>query len=610
MLAIHGLNVSTDDTDFLILPELRGSTFTTGETLYFPEPTPGAPNEATGVIGFVADTAFSRDRGFYDAPVEVTVTSTTAEATIRYTTDGSAPTEDHGVEYSGPIQIATTTTLRAAAFKAGYGPTNVDTHTYVFPAAVIRQTGAGFPRSWGGGGTDYEMDPSVVDDPAYRESIQNDIVTTIPTLSIVMDVDDLFNPGGIYAHPEGRGQAWERPCSMEMIYPEDWRAGDDGDSEQLNCGIRIFGFGSRASLKHSLRLLFKRRYGPGKLNFEFFPDFGIDSHNELVLRAQNSRSWNDASVEGRRAQYIRDAWTRYTSLDMDKMTTASTYVHLYLNGLYWGLYNPVERPDAAFMEDHLGGSQAEYDALNARVGNIEVIDGSREHWDRVIKLARANPTTIAEYQAIEEVVDLPDLVDYMLINFYTGNRDWVGLNGNNMRVAGAPGVAGGYKSFCWDMEFSIWNAGDNILTVATQHDSPATLHAFLQSSAEYRLLFADRMNKHLRNGGALTPEAVTERWLDRAGEIDRAIVGESARWGDRHRKPPYTRDVEWIEEQNRLLSTYFPQRSEILFGQLKQARLYPDMEPPAFDQHGGRIEPGVRSRHDSTAGAHPLHRRR
>ena len=60
------------------------------------------------------------------------------------------------------------------------------------------------------------MDPDVVDDPAYRDTVENDIVTRIPSLSIVMDVDHLFSLGGIYAHTEGRGQAWERPCSMEV----------------------------------------------------------------------------------------------------------------------------------------------------------------------------------------------------------------------------------------------------------------------------------------------------------------------------------------------------------------------------------------------------------
>ena len=33
-----------------------------------------------------------------------------------------------------------------------------------------------------------------------------------------------------------------------------------------------------------------------------------------------------------------------------------TWVHLYINGLYWGVYNPTERPDASFMASYYGGS--------------------------------------------------------------------------------------------------------------------------------------------------------------------------------------------------------------------------------------------------------------
>src|SRR5690606_20431833 len=109
-------------------------------------------------------------------------------------------------------------------------------------------------------------------------------------------------------------------------------------------------------------------------------------------RSQGSRGWNDFRESIIHTQYIRDAWARHTARDMGKLTTQSTYVHLYLNGLYWGLYNPVERPDAQFLVHHLGGEREDYDALNARVGVIEVIDGTRAAWDRVMALSRSDVT--------------------------------------------------------------------------------------------------------------------------------------------------------------------------------------------------------------------------
>lgn len=588
ILAIHAFNIAADDPDFLLLPALDALSIR-GEALrFFPEPTPGRPNGKDGFIGLVADTKFSRDRGYYDEPFEVEITTETEGAEIRYTTDGTAPAETAGAVYAGPIPIRGTTTLRAAAFKTGWRPADVDTHTYIFANQVIRQAGAGFPRTWGGTAADYEMDPNVVGAAAYRDRIADDL-KTIPALSIVMRTDELFGTAGIYSNPEARGPASERACSMELIYPS------TGRGFQVDCGIRIFGYGWRshsATLKHAFRLMFKRKYGPARLEFPFFPDWPIRRFNTIVLRSQGSRGWNDFRVSIEETQYMRDAWARYTARAMGKLTTSSTYVNLYLNGLYWGLYNPVERPDAAYMEEHLGGDEADYDALNARVGTIEVIDGDRKEWDELLAMVRSDVKSPAAYAEIRRYEDIPDLIDYMILQFYTCNRDWPGSNGNNMRVAGGVGIGVPFKQFCWDMEYSIWYATDNVLSVLTQYDSPTTIYSRLLANPEFKIEFADHARRHLFGAGALTPDATAARWMSLAGEIDRAIVCESARWGDRRREPPYTRDVEWIREQRRLMTTFFPQRTANLLSQFKGAGLYPRVDAPTFNREGGTIAAG------------------
>jgi hypothetical protein len=44
----------------------------------------------------------------------------------------------------------------------------------------------------------------------------------------------------------------------------------------------------------------------------------------------------------------------------------------------------------------------------------------------------------------------------------------------------------------------------------------------LKESPEYRLAFADRVQKHFFNDGALTSAAVAARWMKRAAEVDQA----------------------------------------------------------------------------------------
>ena len=67
----------------------------------------------------VAAPEFSPAPGAYPMPVDVTISCPTAEATIRYTTNGVDPTSSTGTVYSAPVHLTATTTLKAIAFKTG-----------------------------------------------------------------------------------------------------------------------------------------------------------------------------------------------------------------------------------------------------------------------------------------------------------------------------------------------------------------------------------------------------------------------------------------------------------------------------------------------------------
>src|SRR6185436_12043349 len=131
MLAVQALNDRVDSPEFLVLPELTGTQTTVATNRFLPVPTPGLPNGA-GKSGFVADTKFTPGRGIYWAPLEVAITNATPDSIIRFTTDGSWPGETNGTIYTGPIRVTNTTILRAAAFRPGFLPTDIDTHTYLF----------------------------------------------------------------------------------------------------------------------------------------------------------------------------------------------------------------------------------------------------------------------------------------------------------------------------------------------------------------------------------------------------------------------------------------------------------------------------------------------
>ena len=135
MLAIQGLTASTNSPDFLIRAELTAETALAPELAmgYLQTATPGARNGTDAYLGKVADTKFSVDRGFYDTPISVAITSATPGADIRYTLDGSAPAADHGGSYANPLTITNTTMPARARRSSPVGcPAAWTPHTYVF----------------------------------------------------------------------------------------------------------------------------------------------------------------------------------------------------------------------------------------------------------------------------------------------------------------------------------------------------------------------------------------------------------------------------------------------------------------------------------------------
>ena len=596
VLAIQGLNTGAGDGDFLVLPELVDIDYLGLGQHYFATPTPGAPN-LSEYFAFVADTRFDHDRGFYDAPFDVAITTETPGATIRYTLDGSAPAAGTGTVYAGPIRIAKTTVLRAAGFKDGFEPTNVDTQTYIFPDDVIHQPAApaGFPTDWNGTPADYEMDPTVVNDSSYSALLKN-ALKSIPTMSIVTSVADMFGPSGPYSDP---GSETTVPCSLEYFTA-------DGTREfQINAGVKIYGGVGRdpSFRKHTFRIRFSGLYGPTKLNFDLFGGNAVSQFDTIILRSNFNDAWvwGDANV-----QYIRDQWCHDAQVAMGDASSHGTFVNLYVDGLYWGLYNPVERPDDAFAAAYLGGAKEEYDARNC---NDSIISGDEVAWNAMFNLANTGSTGggtydanalagNANYQAIQQYLDVPALVDYVLMNFYGGNWDWDGHNwyAARHRVPGA-----GYEFFSWDAEGTLganWTGlglGANIVGMNNDR-CPSRLFQQLRANPEFRVLLMDRIYKYFFNDGLFTPAQASALYESRATEVEQAIIGESARWGDIHREPPYTRDGDWTPTRNWEKDTYFPQRTALVIQQLRDAGMYPAVadgaEAPGFSQNGGNIQPG------------------
>ena len=632
VLALHALNDSADADQFLIAVDLSEVVIENGPRVYLDTATPGSPNSPTGVTEFLSnDFTFDQPHGFYTAPFDLQITSQQSDIMIRYTIDGSEPTLTTGFEYTGPIAIDSTTVLRAAAFKEGARPSFSETVTYLFLSDVVQQspngrapTGWPAQRSINGQQLDYGMDPQIVNNASYSELI-DDALLQVPTMSLVMDVDDFIGgENGIYTNAQSHGRAWERPASLELINP------DGTDGFQINAGVRVRGGYSRigSNPKHAFRLFFRGEYGEEELAYPLFGDEGTDTFRKVDLRTTQNYSWS-FNGDSRNA-FVRDMFSRDVQGLMGHQYTRGEFYHLYINGQYWGLFQTEERPEANFGASYYGGDADSYDVVKSagRSGgyDVEATDGNLDAYQRLANYfyqsGGLSDTNMEDYfkaqgmnpdgtrnTSYERLLDVDNLIDYMIITYYTSDADGPGSKFTRPGVNNFFGIFNrdnpdGFKFFEHDSEHSLdtgdaaganYNMVTPLTTGGSQFDkfNPHWMHERLAvTNTEYRQKFGDAVYRHLYNDGVLTPEAGTALIRSYASEIDVAMIAESARWGDSKRNSPFTIRhwetavddvVEWIEE-----------RTPVVVRQLARQNWFNDDGPVQFlvdgsEQRGGDI---------------------
>ncbi len=588
-----------------------------GSLGYFQPPTPGSPN-GDAYLGLVADTRFSADRGYYDAPFQVAITTATLDASIYWTTNGSAPSPVTGQLYTGAIPVSGTTLLRAAAFKTGWVSSDVDTHSYIFIDQVLQQsaTQPGYPTTWQGSyPADYGMDPELMAHPVYGATISNDL-RSLPVLSIVTSHEDMWGASiGIYNHATSTGPQWERAGSVELFQP------NGGTEFAVNCGIEMQGNASRDNArtpKHSFRLVFKSQYGPTRLRYDWFPG-PVQEFNTIVLRSLGfvdgwpSRYSDSSPVPGttliglryrpENSTFLKDAWVKQSLRDMGQPGTRSDYVHLFVNGLYWGFYNPSERIDSSFASSHFGGREEDWDVIagDELYNVIEVRDGNRVDWDQMMSFVETTAATPSAYEQIATMVDLENLADYMLLHIFIEAEDWPHHNWYAVHRRATNSLPATRWTFlAWDQEIAMDRYVRRDKVSVSNTNTPARIYSKMRNFPEFRRLFGDRVHKHLFNTGALSASNNIARFEALGALIHDALVPESARWGDARKYTiganpgtgvTFTRDEWWVPEMQALYA-FLPVLNTQYADRFRANNLYPAVRAPDFSHAGGAVPDG------------------
>ena len=596
-----------------------------GETLkWFAKPTPNAMNADEDSPAYeepLGDIVFSQKRGIYSEPFELTLTyKDDPDVKIYYTLDRDEPTTESTL-YKGPIAIGKTTIVRATAFKEGHLPyRNVTTHTYIFLDQVASQDKPNntYPDKWGD-----------TVDRSYKETVASYKLSTsvlkterdktnfvaalkaIPIVSVTLPDDALFNSAdGLYIHPTSMKD--REPVQADV----EWVTGSDTFGSGV--GLDMHGAYSRRfdiTAKKSFSLKFRSRFGASSLDHNVLADGGGEAvaYKTLILRGENNHAWT--SMESTNygghpelGQSMVDQFMRNTQKAMSGYQAEGTHVHLFLNGMYWGLYNLTDHVNDSFAAATWCTDEKPEDRMDLRE-NFDVIknltsspyyvirDGSDAEYKKLKNEIGASLDSAEKYAAMSNRFDYAAYIDMLLIEWFAANEDWPG---NNWVACCSTNLCVPFRYVLWDSDKSVRVTSQQKdpgydLTGNTDSSGAMMFHNKLKAStkgkAEYTLMFADRIQKHLIDkGGALTVESVTNRYMQLANKVEKYVFAESARWGaylydnwdSLTYKPQQTKfdspfDLTWwTKERDRLTKTWFPERHPTLIAQLKTAGFWSD----------------------------------
>jgi len=352
----------------------------------FLNPTPNASNNtATAYQEYATTPSMNKVPGFYAGAQSVTITSPDPNITIRYTTNGSTPTGTSPV-YSTPINIATTTVLRAKAFSS----------TATIPASFIESN------------TFFINSPHTVNVMSvFGDQLANLMAGNTSTPQVGAEY---FDSSGTF-RTEGYGEA-NKHGNDSWAYAQRGIDFICRDQYGYNYALthRIFNMKARKEFQHIILKAAANDNYPfeGTPNNNFPGEFG--------------------------GAHIRDQYVHTVSqkagLHLDERTWAPLV--MYVNGQYWGLYDIREKvDDKDFMDYYHNTKEDSLQMLKTWGGTWSEYGGAQAQtdWNNLANFVQSNNMTIAaNYNYVDGVYSIKSLADYVILNSYCVTSDWLNWN--------------------------------------------------------------------------------------------------------------------------------------------------------------------------------------
>ncbi len=370
-----------------------------GEYLYFDEATPGKKNLKTGYTAQAEAPAILTAGGFYDAGVTVTVQAGPG-ASVRYTLDGSTPTEKSKAFPAEGLSFAKTAVLRVRAFQT-------------------------------------DRVPSPVVSASYFIGLEQ----PVPAVSLITDEKYLFDKktgalvkGNNPDYPNYERE-WEYPVNIEYFNA-------DGKAEINQMGtFTAAGHSARQNAQKSIAIYARKAYGPERFDFNPFPNRDYESYKSLLLRSANSDAFSTR---------LRDPVISSLAEPLGIIYQDALAIEVYINGQYWGHYNLREKINKHFVAQWEGVTDEKtIDKIDilARTGRDEFVqNGSNEDWLALCDFCKTKDLNDPEnLKYVTDRLDIDSLFTHTAFEIIIGNNDFT-----NVRVYRVPGEK--WKYLLFDVE--------------------------------------------------------------------------------------------------------------------------------------------------------------
>lgn len=372
-------------------------------------PTPGQAN-GNAYLGYASRPSFSLAAGAYSGSISLAISSEGANEQIRFTTDGSTPSQTSTL-YSGPITLNETTVVRARTFStdAAILPGLIETRTYLIDEDIAL--------------------------PVFSFSGDQDLMN-------LFGGNDSLRPLGHFEYFESDGQF------IDGNFGDFNKHGNDS----WNYPQRGVDFISRDDYGYQRRL-----------EHRFFETSDRTRFRRLMVKA----AANDNYPFEPGGAHIRDSYIQHLSqiagLDLDERS--STNVLVFVNGQYWGVYDLRERVDDNNFTDYYYGQDYRYresdlylqflktwGATQAHFGNQRAISD----WASLRQYVQNNNMGDPDHFAVvDEQLNIASLIDYFVINSWVVSRDWLNYNTGWWRGLNPDGQARQWRYILWDMEAAL-----------------------------------------------------------------------------------------------------------------------------------------------------------